>query len=125
MRNNIGYHTRLYSDHRVKVCGGSFGGAINAETVERIVSAMFTVTVKPSGTAVFVDKQGREVRLYLSVDPDTTEAGKQAMKAYWQERHRRDAIAEAERQELMDQLDSLSADEIRELLASRAERKPE
>lgn len=85
MPSNIGYHTRLYSDNTVKVCGGSFGGSIDMETVNRLVRVHCpSVVVKPSGTAVFVDREGREVRLYVSVDVDKTEIGKQAIKE-WRE----------------------------------------
>lgn len=80
MGDNIGYHTRLYGDNTTKVVGGSFGGAIDMQTVERLVRAHFTVTVKPSGATVFVDKQGREVRLYFSIDPGTTTAGQAALR---------------------------------------------
>ena len=76
MSKNIGYHTRLYTDNTRKIVGGSFGGQIDAETVERLVNLHFEVFVKPSGRAVFVDQQGREVHLYLSVDPENTEKGK-------------------------------------------------
>ena len=120
-RKNIGYHTRLYSDNTVKVVGGSFGGRIDMETVERL-TRLFTVIVKPSGTAVFVDKNGREVRLYLSVDPDTTEIGKQALKDYRLEKERRDNEEREEREELMSQIDDMSSDEIRWLLKISGEK---
>ena len=38
--SNIGYHTRLYKDNNVKVTGGAFGGAIDRDTVERLVKLM-------------------------------------------------------------------------------------
>lgn len=85
---NIGYHTRLDSDNTVKVVGGSFGGTMSRETAERLVKAHFTVRIKPSGTAVFVDRQGRDVRLYLGVDAAKTEAGIAAMQAWRQEKQR-------------------------------------
>lgn len=34
----------------------------------KVETKQFTVRVKHSGTPVFVDLEGREVRLYLSVD---------------------------------------------------------
>ena len=61
MANNIGWHTRLYSDNKVKVSGGSFGGNIDQETVERLVKAWFTVNIKPSGAGVFVDCELRRL----------------------------------------------------------------
>lgn len=113
---NIGYHTRLWANHTVKVCGGSFGGSIDNETVERLVKSHFTVTVKPSGNAVFVDKECREVSLYLSVDAGATEAGKAALKAWneanrkiWAEQEEQERFAQLEIESLMD---GLSHEEI-------------
>ena len=115
-RNNIGYHTRLRSDNTHKVVGGSFGGQIDMETINRLVSCSFSVVVKPSGRPVFVDKSGREVSLYISVDPDSTEVGKTAMKAYYAERDLREAKAQAqaeqEQSELEEALSGLSHEEI-------------
>ena len=94
---NIGYHTRLHLNNSVKVVGGSFGGSLDIETANRLVNAHFTVIVKPSGRPVFVDREGREVSLYISVDPEATEKGKEAVKVYCRERDARDrlnAIAE-------------------------------
>lgn len=80
MSKKIGYHTRLENANSCKVTGGSFGGAIDQETVERLVNVHFSVRIKPSGRAVFVDKQDREVSLYITVDPLSTEKGKQALR---------------------------------------------
>lgn len=116
MHKNIGYHTRLYSNSAVKVCGGSFGGGLDSDTVERLVKSHFTVTIKPSGTPVFVDKEGREVYLYISVDARETEAGKAALKAYHEDN--RKAWAEQEEQERLnaceygDLMDGLTHEEI-------------
>lgn len=82
MNKNIGYHTRLDNANSCKVTGGSFGGAVDQETVERLVNHHFSVRIKPSGRAVFVDKQDREVSLYITVDPLSTEKGKQALKEH-------------------------------------------
>jgi hypothetical protein len=80
--DSIIYHTRLQSDNTEKIVGGSFDGQFDADTVERLVKAFFTVTVKPSGHAVFVDRDGREVSLYVSVDACETSTGKKAL-AEW------------------------------------------
>ncbi len=121
-RNNIGYHTRLAGDNTVKCVGGSFGGAIDMETVNRLTRS-FTVRVKPSGTPVFVDQEGREVRLYLSVDPDTTEIGKAALKAWREERAKTEAhaqqLAEAQQAEIEDLLGNLGHDEAVRRLRGR------
>jgi hypothetical protein len=82
---NIGYHTRLWSNNVVKVVGGSFGGQIDMETVNRLAN-LFTVTVSNSGNPVFVDREGREVRLYISVDADKTIVGQEALAAWREDR---------------------------------------
>ena len=115
MSNNIGYHTRLYNDVGTKVCGGSFGGSIDMETVNRLMR-LFTVVVKPSGTPVFVDREGREVRLYITVDARETELGKKAL-AEWrktkvQEEEERQEREEREAEEINALMRSLSHDEI-------------
>lgn len=81
MHKSIGWHTRLRSDLKVKTRGGGFGGQIDIATIDRLVKAHFTVRELPSGTLTFVDKEGRDVNLYISVDPDMTEVGKAAAKA--------------------------------------------
>ena len=77
--SSISYHTRLFSDG-TKLTSGSFGGAIDQNTVERI-TRLFSVIVKPSGTPVFVDNGGREVNLYFTIAPMDTIKGKAAIKA--------------------------------------------
>ena len=115
MSNNIGYHTRLYNDVGIKVCGGSFGGSIDMETVNRLMR-LFTVVVKPSGTPVLVDREGREVRLYITVDARETELGKKAL-AEWrktkvQEEEERQEREKREAEEINALMRSLSHDEI-------------
>lgn len=108
---NIGYHTRLVENHTVKVVGGSFGGSFDMDTVNRLVKSHFTVKVKSSGRAVFVDRKGREVSLYVSVDPLTTDVGYDALLEY----RRVQAVierAEAEKRErLLYLIDSMDTDE--------------
>lgn len=112
MRKSIGYHTRLWSDHRVKTSGGSFGGCIDQDTIERLVKAHFTAVVKPSGSVVFVDRAGREVSLYVSVDASDTTIGKAAL-AVWQKEQDKKAEREIEKQDEIERLlDELSSDEI-------------
>jgi hypothetical protein len=110
MAQNIGYHTRLYKDNTVKVCGGSFGGSIDGDTVERLVNAMFTVKVLQSGTPVFVDREGREVRLYLSVDADKTNKGALALQNYRIERDRLEQERQAQSEREQNEIDQLMAD---------------
>lgn len=78
---NIGYHTRLFSDDTRKIVGGSFRGSVDTETLEKLVKSHFTVIVKNSGRAVFVDREGREVALYISVDASKTLSGIEALRA--------------------------------------------
>lgn len=120
MSVNIGYHTRLYSNNAVKVVGGSFGGQIDMETVERLVKAHFSVKIKPSGSGVFVDKEGREVSLYLSVDPLKTTTGKAAKTEYCKRKVAEYEAEAAKEREIEELMLSLSADEILEKLRSKA-----
>lgn len=103
MGKNIGYHTRRIEDGS-KVTGGSFGGSINVESVNRLVNAHFEVVVQPSGRPVFVDKQGQQVSLYLSVDPRCTEKGLAALKAFHKERAVLDKQREEERRREIEEL---------------------
>jgi len=113
---NIGYHTRLYSDNTKKVVGGSFGGQIDQETVERLVNAHFTVKIKPSGHGVFVDREGREVSLYFTIDALSTEKGRQA-KSQWNKEQQEIERLEEGKQKLVDELlSNYSNDELIKLL---------
>ncbi len=103
--SNIGYHTRLVSNSD-KVCGGSFGGTLDLETANRLVNNHFKVIVKPSGTPVFVDREGREVYLYLSVDPGKTTKGAEAIMAWRVEKNRQDEEEERRREAQQEELDS-------------------
>lgn len=112
MQKSICYHTRLDSNNTVKLTGGSFTGAINAETVNRIVKAFFTVKVKPSGRLVFIDKAGHEVSLYLSISPEDTDAGKAAQAEYIKELAQRQRVEEDKERRINDLMGNLSSDEI-------------
>lgn len=122
--NNIGYHTRLISDNTVKVVGGSFGGSLDMETVNRLVNSHFSVTVKQSGHAVFVDRNGREVSLYFTVDARQTDAGKQAL-AEWRklkakEEEANEALAAQQSDEINQLMDGLTHEEIVKRLRNNA-----
>lgn len=125
--NNIGYHTRLYSNPNTKVTGGSFGGSIDMETVNRLVSS-FKVVVKPSGTPVFVDKEGREVFVYISVDARSTEKGKAALREHSVMKEKlevaRQNNAEREEQEIEDLMSVLTHEEIVSRLKGGSDIKP-
>lgn len=109
---SICYQTRLDSNNAVKLTGGSFSGAIDSETVNRIVKAFFSVKVKPSGRLVFVDKEGREVSLYLSISPEDTDAGKAAQAEYLKERAQLQRVEEEKERQINDLMGNLSSDEI-------------
>lgn len=103
---NIAYHTRSTADDS-KLVGGSFGGDFSLETVERLAKSHFKVVVKPSGTPVFVDKQGREVRVYFAVDPRDTTMGKAAIAEHNKEKARLQAIQDQKEEEQQNQIDDL------------------
>lgn len=112
MSNNIGYHTRLNSNNTIKVCGGSFGGQIDSDTVARLVKSHFTVKILNSGAGVFVDREGREVSLYITVDPLKTEAGKLALAEHRKFMAAKQKIEDEKEQEIEELMASMSNDEI-------------
>lgn len=96
----IGYHTRLYSDNTCKVSGGSFGGAMGGDTIERLVNNGYTVTIKPSGVPVFVDIKGREVMLYVTIDAGECSKGRAAIEKHsLEQRAAREARREKDERE--------------------------
>lgn len=112
MRKNISYHTRLDCNNTVKVVGGSFSGSFDMETVNRLVNSQFTVRVKNSGRAVFVDGKGNEVSVYVVVDPDTTEAGKLAIAEERKTRAALQAVEDEKQARINELLSNLSDDEV-------------
>lgn len=119
MGKNIGYQLR--SPNGEVVVAGSFGGQLDMETAERLVNAFLTVTILPSGTPVFFDKKGRQVRLLINVNPRETSIGKKALSEYWANLRKCEEAASEERRALQDQLDGLTNDELRDLLAMRSQ----
>lgn len=123
MSKNICYHTRAASGENVgqKLVGGSFGGAIDQDTVERI-TRLFSVKIRPSGTPVFIDDKGREVNLYFSIDPRNTEKGKEALRAYNHEQARKweeeEAIREKQEEEIKSLLSNFTNEELIQKLSS-------
>lgn len=110
-RATICYHTRERGGSGKKLSGGTFGGRIDQETVNQLVEIrQFTVLIKPSGTPVFFDKQGREVSLYIWVDPSDTRLGKSAIEAWRKTR-------EAENQQKAD-TEKQARDRIEELMGT-------
>jgi hypothetical protein len=115
---NIGYHTRLWTNNE-KIAGGSFGGQIDMDTVERLTKAFFTVEVLNGGTPVFVDRNGRVVRLYLSVDAASTDIGKAELRV-WRNEQERLEQEETERRSRQDAVvENLMADLSHEEIVRR------
>lgn len=115
MHKNICFHTRLANGDQ-KTTGGTFGGSYDLDTIERLSKAWFTVQVRNSGRPVFVDRQGREVNVYIYVDPMDTEIGRKAVAECRAERRRRyeaeDALEQARQEELETLMDSMPHEEI-------------
>ena len=107
--SNTGYHTRLYQDNGVKVCGGSFGGDLSMATANRLTDSFFNVIVKESGHTVFIDRQGREVTLYLTVDAAATIKGAAAQRVW---RANRSRLFTEQKEELEVLMEGLSHEEI-------------
>ncbi len=120
MRKSIGYHTRLNLNSSVKVVGGSFGGDISLDTANRLLSGHgYTVVIKPSGTPVFVDKEGNQDSLYFTIDPASTEMGKKALQEYSQNQSAERQLEEEKQVEIDHILSSMSNDEILKLLKTK------
>lgn len=118
---SIGYHTRSYLDTTKKLTGGSFGGEHDAETIQRLARNLFTCRVTPSGSVVFVDREGRDVWLYVTVDAAKTDMGREALAADRKQREEADRQAQDTRAQLLDTLDGMTNDELADLLARRLE----
>lgn len=88
------YHTRDRKDG-VKLTGGMLHAKSMDEAQERAVCGL-TVKIMWS-RAVFVDQQGREVSLYLSVHPEHTSLGQKALAEYRAAEQVRRDTEEAER----------------------------
>lgn len=108
MHKSICFHTRLQGTDQ-KTTGGTFGGSIDQETVERLAKAWFTVEVSSTGRPVFIDRQGRKVSAYIYIDPADTEVGKKALVEWRAEKavkqrdlEKQEAAQQAELDDLMD-----------------------
>ena len=104
---NIAWHTRLLSDNTQKIVGGSFGGEVSIDTANRLVNSHFKVVVKNSGRSVFVDREGREVTLYIVVNPEITDKGKAAIAQYQIEKKKQDYETQKREQENQNRIESL------------------
>lgn len=117
MHKSINYHTRgaMTGD---KVMGGSFGGAFDMDTVNRLIRQhTYQVVVKPSGNPVFVDVVGREVNIYFSVDPRMTDAGKASLDADRQKRLAAQVQEEAKERRVNELIANMSTEELLERLS--------
>ena len=115
---SIGYHTRPTSNNSIKYSGGSFGGSFDMETINRLVRAHFEIRIhQGSGRPVFVDRNGRDVWLYITVDPEKTEKGEQAMFALRVQQQQRERH-EAEKQSRLESvMNNYTTDELLKLLS--------
>lgn len=117
MHKSISYHTRANMGDN-KIMGGSFGGSFDIETVNRMIKYhKYTVVVKPSGSPVFVDRDGREVNIYFHVDPRQTDAGKAALDADRQNRLAAQVQEEAKERRVNELIANMSTDELLERLS--------
>lgn len=113
---NIGFHTRSVKDQAVKYTGGSFGGKFDMETINRLVRSHFNIKVKGSDRLVFVDQQGRECWLYVTVDPQDTELGQTFLAEIRRNKEAQQRQEEEKRRELDMLLGELTVDEALRLL---------
>jgi hypothetical protein len=89
------YHTRDANKNSVKITGGMLHASSHDDAAMKAAHNL-AVIIKPSGSPVFVDRQGREVSLYISVHPEHTEQGKAALRAFQEAEEKRLAEEYAE-----------------------------
>ena len=87
----------------------SFGGAIDAQTIERLIERHFKVVINEKGAVNFEDRNGELVHLYIRVRPHQTKQGELRLKEY-----RAAKLAEeyAKEQELEMLMQSMTTEEI-------------
>lgn len=117
MHKSICYQTRNRMNGNI-VTGGSFGGEFDLDTVNRLVRYhKYTVVVKPSGSPVFVDRDGREVNIYFFVDPRSTDAGKAALDEHRETQLVAQMREEAKERRVNELIANMSTDELLERLS--------
>jgi hypothetical protein len=104
------YYTRLHSNENIWFEGGPLGD-IDSATIDRLVEARFTVGISSTGQAVFVDRTGKDVALWITVAPEKTSQGKEAMELWRANKERREAEAARQREEITRTLNALTPDE--------------
>ena len=86
-----------------------FGGAIDAQTIERLIERHFKVVINEKGTVNFEDRNGELVHLYIRVRPHQTKQGELLLKEY---RAAKRAEEYAKEQELEMLMQSMTTEEI-------------
>ena len=119
---SIHYCTRLVdadlmSATSVWEASSLFRGAIDAETVERLVDHHFKVKITDKGVVYFEDRNGKIVRLYIRVKPAHVKQGVQLAKA-WRAEQR--AKKEQLQQEIDMLMDGMTQEEILDRLRNGA-----
>lgn len=95
MKTNC-YHTR--DNKGTKLTGGMLHASSHDEAAQRAAHGL-TIAFSPSGRAIFRDKTGREVSLFLSVHPEHLSGYAAAQAAYNEERRKAREAAEKEEAE--------------------------
>ena len=120
---SIHYRTRLVDDDTMSATSvwefaSSFGGAIDAETVERLVDRHFKVKITDKGAVYFEDRNGKIVHLYIRVSPARVKQGVQLAKAWRAEQRAKEELMQQEIDMLMD---GMTQEEILDRLRNGAE----
>ena len=80
----------------------SFGGAVDADTIERLVDRHFKVKITDKGAVYFEDRNGKIVHLYIRVNPAHVKQGVQLAKAWRTEQRAKEELMQQEIDMLMD-----------------------
>ena len=119
---SIHYRTRLVDDDVMSAtsvweAASSFGGAVDADTIERLVDRHFKVKITDKGAVYFEDRNGKIVHLYIRVNPAHVKQGVQLAKA-WRAEQR--AKEEQLQQEIDMLMDGMTQEEILDRLRNGA-----
>ena len=120
---SINYRTRIADDDVISAtsvweASSLFRGAIDAETVERLVDHHFKVKITDKGAVYFEDRNGKIVHLYIRVKPEHVKQGVQLAKAWRVEQRAKEEQLQQEIDRLMD---GMTREEILDRLRNGAE----
>lgn len=89
---------------------GNVVNGLSFDDAAALLAAEYAVAVLPSGSLTFALQNGTPVSLYLRIDPNQTEKGRDALRAHSKARAETQARDDAKRAELLALVDSIGVD---------------